>query len=52
MGAMKQMTVIFVAKKNMKTRVLLKYPARLASTAFRSLESLLKIRPRGTLSKN
>jgi hypothetical protein len=52
MGAMKQMTVILVAKKNINTRVLLKYPAKLASTAFRSLESLLNIRPKGTLSKN
>ena len=36
----------------MKTKALLKYWGKLLSTAFKSFESLLKIRPRGILSKN
>jgi len=51
-GAMKQITTILVARKNMNTNALLKYPGKLESTELRSLESLLKILPRGTLSKN
>jgi hypothetical protein len=39
-------------KKKQKTRVLLSATLTFISTELRSFETLLKIRPRGTLSKN
>lgn len=40
------------SKKNKKTKKLANTTGRLASTALRSFDNLLRIRPRGTLSKN
>jgi hypothetical protein len=48
---MKQITKILVDKKKVNTKALLKKDCKLESTALRSLESLLKILPNGTLSK-
>jgi hypothetical protein len=40
------------AKKNVKTKEVLKNTLTLMSTEFKSFETLLKILPRGTRSKN
>lgn len=39
-------------KKNANTRTFPQTEGKFASIAFKSFESLLRIRPRGTLSKN
>jgi len=43
---------IFVNAKKVKTKVLLKKLGILLSTELRSFDNLLKILPKGTLSKN
>ena len=45
-------TTIFPIKKKANTRTFPQTEGKLASIAFKSLDNLLRIRPRGTLSKN
>jgi hypothetical protein len=47
-----QTVITAEAKKKQKTKVPLRATLTFMSTELRSLESLLKIRPSGTLSKN
>ncbi len=49
---MKLIVRIVEAKKKMNTKEELKNTVTFMSTEFKSLETLLKIRPKGTLSKN
>lgn len=46
------MTTMLEPRKKQKTKVVLKYTLTLKSTEFRSFDNLLKIRPKGTRSKN